>query len=45
MLQQAITGLGPTQPAPRLYADVLAGGRLGNATVERSEPRSAAPSD
>ncbi|WP_040792514.1 acyl-CoA dehydrogenase family protein [Nocardia paucivorans] len=35
VLGQAITGLGDAAPAPRLYADILAGAQLGNATVER----------
>lgn len=35
VLSAAIRGLGNTEPAPRIYADVLAGAQLGNATVER----------
>lgn len=35
VLSQAISGLGDSAPAPRLYADILAGAQLGNATVER----------
>lgn len=32
---QAISGLAQQQPAPRIYADILAGAQLGNATAER----------
>jgi alkylation response protein AidB-like acyl-CoA dehydrogenase len=32
---QAISGLGQQQPAPRIYADILAGAQVGNATAER----------
>jgi alkylation response protein AidB-like acyl-CoA dehydrogenase len=32
---QAISRLGDRQPAPRIYADILRGARLGNATAER----------
>lgn len=35
VIGQAISGLGQQQPAPRIYADILAGGQLGNATAER----------
>jgi alkylation response protein AidB-like acyl-CoA dehydrogenase len=36
VVSQAIGGLGADQqPAPRIYADILAGGQLGNATAER----------
>ncbi|WP_067677801.1 acyl-CoA dehydrogenase family protein [Nocardia miyunensis] len=35
VLGQAIRGLGNTAPAPRLYADILAGAQLGNASAER----------
>lgn len=35
VIGQAISGLGQQQPAPRIYADVLAGAQLGNATAER----------
>lgn len=35
VIAQAISGLGAQQPAPRIYADVLAGAQLGNATAER----------
>ncbi|MBI3215153.1 MAG: acyl-CoA dehydrogenase family protein [Mycobacterium sp.] len=35
VLSVAIRGLGDTEPAPRIYADILAGAQLGNATVER----------
>lgn len=35
VVAQAITGLGGNQPAPRVYADLLAGAQLGNATAER----------
>lgn len=35
VLAHAIRGLGDNDPAPRIYADVLAGAQLGNATVER----------
>ncbi|SHM62970.1 SfnB family sulfur acquisition oxidoreductase [Cryptosporangium aurantiacum] len=40
VVQHAISGLGDTAPAPRIFADVLAGGRIGNATVERTTKRS-----
>lgn len=40
VLGQALTELGDTAPAPRLYADILAGAHLGNATVERGTPTS-----
>lgn len=35
VIAQAISGLGHQQPAPRIYADLLAGAQLGNATAER----------
>lgn len=35
VLSAAIRELGPNDPAPRIYADILAGAQLGNATVER----------
>jgi alkylation response protein AidB-like acyl-CoA dehydrogenase len=35
VLSAAIRGLGQNEPAPRIYADVLGGAQLGNATVER----------
>jgi alkylation response protein AidB-like acyl-CoA dehydrogenase len=35
VVTQAISGLGLADPAPRIYADVLAGGHIGNATAER----------
>lgn len=35
VVTQAISGLGASEPAPRVYADVLAGGQIGNATAER----------
>ena len=35
VVTQAISGLGHNDPAPRIYADVLAGGHIGNATAER----------
>ncbi|MFV8164116.1 acyl-CoA dehydrogenase family protein [Mycobacterium sp. 134] len=35
VIGQAISGLGHQQPAPRIYADILAGAQLGNATAER----------
>ncbi|WP_197381299.1 acyl-CoA dehydrogenase family protein [Mycolicibacterium mengxianglii] len=35
VLSAAIRDLGHTDPAPRIYADILAGAQLGNATVER----------
>ncbi|MGU3501453.1 acyl-CoA dehydrogenase family protein [Mycobacterium sp. C31M] len=36
VISQAISGLPvDQQPAPRIYADILAGGQLGNATAER----------
>lgn len=35
VLNAAIRDLGQNDPAPRIYADVLAGAQLGNATVER----------
>ncbi|MGE2719680.1 acyl-CoA dehydrogenase family protein [Mycolicibacterium celeriflavum] len=41
VLSQAITGLKDNDPAPRIYRDVLAGGQLGNATVERGTRTSA----
>lgn len=41
VLSAALTGLGDTAPAPRIYADILAGGHLGNATVERGTRTSA----
>ena len=37
----AIRGLGDTDPAPRIYGDVLAGAQVGNATVERGTRTSA----
>src|SRR5689334_5973150 len=40
VLAHAIRGLGDNDPAPRLYADVLAGAQLGNATVERGTRQS-----
>jgi alkylation response protein AidB-like acyl-CoA dehydrogenase len=35
VVARAISGLGQLDPAPRIYADVLAGAQLGNATAER----------
>lgn len=35
VITRAISGLGELDPAPRIYADVLAGAQLGNATAER----------
>ena len=35
VITQAIAGLGTQAPAPRIYAEVLAGAQLGNATAER----------
>lgn len=35
VIAQAISGLGSQEPAPRIYADLLAGAQLGNATAER----------
>lgn len=35
VLNAALRALGQADPAPRIYADVLAGAQLGNATVER----------
>ena len=35
VLIQGISGLGDREPARTIYADILAGARLGNATVER----------
>ncbi|WP_040830512.1 acyl-CoA dehydrogenase family protein [Nocardia jiangxiensis] len=35
VLGQGIRDLGNTAPAPRLYADILGGAQLGNATAER----------
>ena len=35
VIAQAISGLGQLDPAPRIYADLLAGAQLGNATAER----------
>ena len=35
VLSAAIRDLGHIDPAPRIYADILAGAQLGNATVER----------
>jgi alkylation response protein AidB-like acyl-CoA dehydrogenase len=35
VVAQAISGLGLADPAPRIYAEVLAGGQIGNATAER----------
>ena len=35
VLNAAIRGLGSTEPAPQIYADILAGAQLGNASVER----------
>ncbi|WNG89104.1 acyl-CoA dehydrogenase family protein [Mycobacterium sp. ITM-2016-00317] len=35
VINAAIRGLGDTEPAPTIYADVLAGAQLGNASVER----------
>ena len=41
VLAAAIRGLEGADPAPRLYADILAGAQLGNATVERGTRTSA----
>lgn len=35
VIGEAISGLGDAAPAPRIYADILAGAQLGNATAER----------
>lgn len=35
VIARAIAGLGQADPAPRLYADILAGAQIGNATAER----------
>lgn len=35
VIGQAISGLGRQQPAPRIYADIVAGAQLGNASAER----------
>jgi alkylation response protein AidB-like acyl-CoA dehydrogenase len=35
VVTRAISGLGQAEPAPRIYADVLAGAQVGNATAER----------
>ncbi|MGH3580704.1 MAG: acyl-CoA dehydrogenase family protein [Mycobacterium sp.] len=35
VVARAIAGLGQRDPAPRIYADVLAGAQIGNATAER----------
>lgn len=35
VIAQAISGLGGQAPAPRIYADILAGAQLGNASAER----------
>lgn len=35
VIGEAISGLGEAAPAPRIYADTLAGAQLGNATAER----------
>ncbi len=35
VVAQAISGLGDQAPAPRIYADILAGAQLGNASAER----------
>lgn len=35
VINAAIRGLGQADPAPQIYADVLAGAQVGNATVER----------
>jgi alkylation response protein AidB-like acyl-CoA dehydrogenase len=35
VIGEAISGLGDLAPAPRIYADILAGAQLGNATAER----------
>ena len=40
VVQHALAGLGDTEPAPRLFAEVLAGARIGNASVERGTARS-----
>lgn len=41
VIAHAIRGLEDNDPAPRIYADVLAGAQLGNATVERGTRTSA----
>jgi len=41
VLTAALQGLGTDDPAPQIYADVLAGAQLGNATVERGTRTSA----
>lgn len=41
VLLAALRGLGDSDPAPRIYRDVLAGAQLGNATVERGTRTSA----
>lgn len=41
ILSAALAGLGDQAPAPALYADILAGAQLGNATVERGTRTSA----
>jgi alkylation response protein AidB-like acyl-CoA dehydrogenase len=41
VLTAALQGLGADDPAPQIYADVLAGAQLGNATVERGTRTSA----
>ena len=41
VLSAALRGLGDAEPAPRLYADILGGAQLGNATVERGTRTSA----
>lgn len=38
VIGQAISGLCRQQPAPRIYADILAGAQLGNASAERGTP-------
>jgi alkylation response protein AidB-like acyl-CoA dehydrogenase len=35
VVARAIAGLGQSDPAPRIYGDVLAGAQIGNATAER----------
>ena len=35
VIAQAISGLGSQEPATRIYADILGGAQLGNATAER----------
>lgn len=40
VLSEALRGLGDADPAPRIYADILAGVQLGNASVERGTKRS-----